>query len=84
MSTSRATVDNVDYYDCTEKPDGNYIHPTDCSRYITCSSGHAADKACPDCDPANVAGCQDSPYMFYDGATDRCVWPSDTACITAD
>jgi hypothetical protein len=49
---SRDTISNVDYFDCTGKADGTYVHPTDCTRYITCTKGTAADVACPECDHA--------------------------------
>lgn len=27
----------VDFYDCTGKPDGNYVHPFDCTKFISCA-----------------------------------------------
>jgi len=76
----RPNYDNIDYYDCSGKADGNYVHPTDCTRFIMCSNGRAADMACPDCDMNNVSGCAGSPYQFWDQDKDRCEWPRDTHC----
>ena len=36
MRTAYADVNDIDYYDCTGKNDGNYIHPFDCTKFITC------------------------------------------------
>jgi hypothetical protein len=47
----RPVSEDVDYYDGSDQPDGMYEHPTDCTRYIECRNGRAADKpnpACPD------------------------------------
>lgn len=80
---SRANYNDVTYYDCTGKPNGNYLHPSDCTRYITCHNGRAADMACPDCGLANNPyQCAGSEFLFYKAATDRCDWPRDTECQT--
>jgi len=80
---SRPNYDDVDYYDCSGKPDGNYIHPHDCTRWITCHNGRAADMACPDCGlDANPYQCAGSEYLYYNHPTDTCQWPRDTACVT--
>ena len=80
---TRANISNVDYYDCTGKANGNYIHPTDCTRFIKCQDGQATDMACPDCDmEQNPTQCAGSEYLFWDQTRDRCEFPSDTQCIT--
>jgi hypothetical protein len=79
---SRPNHDNVDYYDCHGKQDGNYLHPLDCTRFITCSNGRASDMACGDCDKNNVHGCAGLDYLVYDKGADQCEWPVDTQCDT--
>ncbi|XP_021943297.1 uncharacterized protein LOC110841905 isoform X2 [Folsomia candida] len=77
---SRPNYDHIDYYDCSGKPNGTYVHPTDCTRFIMCSNGYASDMACPDCDLPNTL-CHGSPYLTYDGFKERCEWPKITECI---
>ncbi len=36
MPTTYADVNDINYYDCTGRNDGNYIHPFDCTKFITC------------------------------------------------
>lgn len=76
----RPNFDNVKYYDCSAKENGNYLHPNDCTRFITCSNGRASDMACPDCDVNNIKGCQGNPYLVYDVKNDTCDWPNVTPC----
>ncbi len=38
MPTAYADVDDIEYFDCTEKNDVNYIHPFDCTKFITWGS----------------------------------------------
>jgi len=78
---SRPNYDFIDYYDCSGKENGNYIHPTDCTRFIICSNTHASDMACPDCDLPN-SQCLGQPYLIWDAAKDRCEWPEGTECVT--
>jgi hypothetical protein len=78
---SRPNHDNIDYYDCSGKPDGKYIHPSDCTRYIMCMNGRAADMACPDCDPNN-SQCAGSEYQRFNPQGGYCDWPSNIECIT--
>ncbi|XP_021967332.1 uncharacterized protein LOC110862441 [Folsomia candida] len=77
---SRPNYDDVTYYNCAGKPDGNYLHPFDCTRFITCHNGRTADMACGDCDMNNVNGCQGSKYLVYLPAKDWCEWPKDADC----
>lgn len=78
---SRENIPDVDYFDCSDKPDGTHIHPTDCTRYIQCGNGRAFDMACPDCDSNNPA-CAGQAYLYYDAEVQRCELPSETRCIT--
>ncbi|MDX3538482.1 hypothetical protein PV721_29880 [Streptomyces sp. MB09-01] len=40
----------VDFYDCRGKPDGNYIHPYDCTKFMSCVAGqYAYERNCADC-----------------------------------
>lgn len=41
--------DFIDWYDCSGKENGDYYHPTDCHKFITCSNGNAAERDCPQC-----------------------------------
>ena len=78
---SRPNYDFIDYYDCSGKTDGNYMHPTDCTRYIVCANGRASDMACPDCDPKapESAGRE---YLYFNVITDACDWPLYTEACT--
>ncbi|CAL8133849.1 unnamed protein product [Orchesella dallaii] len=59
----------VDFYDCTGKLDGNYQHPSDCQRFMSCVGQlYAYERDCP-------AG------LNYDASNDRCDWPSQVGCI---
>lgn len=76
QSYYRPNYDDVDYYDCSSKEDGNYNHPTDMTRFITCHNGRASDQACPSCDVNNVALCAGSAYLVFDLSKNQCNYPS--------
>eukprot|EP01121_Diplochlamys_sp_Union-15-3_P018825 TRINITY_DN693_c0_g1_i1.p1 TRINITY_DN693_c0_g1~~TRINITY_DN693_c0_g1_i1.p1 ORF type:complete len:100 (+),score=13.13 TRINITY_DN693_c0_g1_i1:39-338(+) len=77
---ARSNIDNVpaSIFDCSGKADGNYNHPTDCTRFITCSNGRASDFACPDC--GTSPKCHGRPYLKYSSPLNYCDWPEDAAC----
>lgn len=53
----------ADYYDCSGKPDGDYAHPTDPTKFISCvAQTHAYERSCP-------------PGMVFDEKLDVCVPP---------
>jgi len=81
---SRDNFDDVDYFDCSGKADGDYLHPTDCTRFIKCHNGRAADMACADCDQNNVAECAGNPYLVFNLTQDACDWPAKTKCGNSD
>ena len=38
----------VDWYDCSDKDDGNYAHPTDNTKFMSCvARRHAYERNCP-------------------------------------
>jgi len=77
---SRPNYDDVDYYDCSKNADGNYNHPTDCTRFITCHNHRAADMACPDCDLNNIYECAGNQYLVFNATENSCEWPRYTEC----
>ncbi len=78
---SRPNYDDIHYYDCANKPDGNYVHPPT-APFITCHSGRAVDMACLDCGLRdNPYQCAGSEYLFYDPKHDWCEWLREVACI---
>ncbi|GIG55629.1 hypothetical protein Lfu02_00010 [Longispora fulva] len=57
-------------YDCTGHADGNYVHPDDCTKFISCvAEKYAYEMDCP-------AG------LHYHHPTDRCEWPEIAGCVT--
>ncbi len=51
----------IDWYDCSRKEDGNYPHPTDPTKYISCvAKRYAYERNCP-------------PGTRYDPASDSCI-----------
>ncbi|XP_035701863.1 uncharacterized protein LOC118433737 [Folsomia candida] len=80
---NRPNYDKVDYYDCSGKENGLYLHPNDCTRFITCIDSRAADFSCPPCDLTNSSGCRGSQYLVYDVDKHTCNWPNQTKCHTS-
>lgn len=74
-------IPDIDYYDCSEKPDGMYRHPFDCTRFIVCDNGRAHDRACESCDPADARSAG-KEFMVFDLDNERCGWPAETECVT--
>jgi hypothetical protein len=74
-------MSTVDFYDCTGKEDGNYIHPTDCTKFISCvDQTHAYERQCPECDP-NPHECPNG-YLHYDHPSDSCLYAYEAGCVT--
>ncbi|MFG1795827.1 carbohydrate-binding module family 14 protein [Nocardia sp. NPDC049149] len=77
MSNDQALVD---FYDCTGKPDGNYIHPFDCTKFITCEGQvRAYEMYCADCH-VNPDNCPHG-RLHYDHGQDACLWSYEAGCI---
>lgn len=63
-----STTSQPPVYNCSGLPDGNYQHPTNCSKFISCVAGeYAYEMDCP-------AG------LHYDPSTDQCDYPEVAGC----
>jgi len=68
-------------YDCSQKRDGNYRHPTDCTKYVQrIGQIYAYEIDCGDCHPDAVT-CP-TGRLRYDQAKDKCLFADNTACVT--
>lgn len=71
----------VDFYSCAGKPDGNYIHPTDCTKFMSCvAQEYAYERDCAPCHP-NPDNCPNGK-LHYDAASDACLWSYEAGCVT--
>lgn len=55
--------DFIDWYNCKGVTNGNYYHPCDCHKFITCSNGYASERNCAACMPDPVK-CPDGRTSF--------------------
>jgi len=69
---------NIPWYNCAGKPDGNYEHPSDCTRFISCSGGIASQRDCANCniDPVRCP----AGRTVYNVSVDACLWADETTC----
>ncbi|CAL8091063.1 unnamed protein product [Orchesella dallaii] len=72
----------IDWYDCTGKADGNYVHPTDCTRFISCSGNIASQRDCANCNVDPVR-CPEGRTV-YNATVDQCLWADETTCGGGD
>ncbi|MCV3212868.1 chitin binding domain-containing protein [Plectonema radiosum NIES-515] len=67
-------------YDCKGQPNGNYNHPYDCDKFITCSNGYAYEMDCADCNISEGSEhCPDGKLHYYK-PLDRCEWANIAQC----
>jgi hypothetical protein len=67
----------IGWYDCSGKRDGNYVHPTDCTRFISCSGGVASQRDCANC---NQPGRCIDGRTVYNATVDACLFADETRC----
>jgi len=71
----------VDWYDCSGKADGNYIHPTDCTKFMSCvAQTHAYERNCAECH-VHPDTCP-TGRTHYDHPADACLWANEAGCVT--
>jgi len=70
--------DFIDWYDCKDKANGNYYHPWDCTKFITCSNGYASSRDCAACNPGDPR-CPEGKTNF-DEPANQCLWPDVARC----
>lgn len=67
-------------YRCEGMPNGKYIHPTDCTRYLVCLDDMAYEFDCEDCNENDNPGrCRDGRTV-YDPDLQLCNWADVTEC----
>lgn len=67
-----------DGYDCSNKEDGNYVHPTDCTRFARCEDGVASEIDCPPCNVDPVR-CPEG-RLVSNATVDSCLRADETEC----
>jgi hypothetical protein len=68
------------WYDCSGKQPGNYEHPYDCTRFITCDAGLVAiEFDCGECSNRPEA-CTPQNRLVYNVTVDMCLWADETEC----
>ncbi len=77
-------ADQFGYLDCTDKANGNYSRPTDCTRFIAYSNGEAYEMQCGTCD-TNNPDCMGEEHLSFvqEGEHGYCEWPRYANCYTS-
>lgn len=71
----------VTWYDCSGKADGNYIHPNDCTKFMSCvAESYAYERECAGCH-VNEHECP-TGRLHYDHPQDSCLWAYEAGCVT--
>jgi len=71
----------VTWYDCSGKVDGNYIHPNDCTKFMSCvAQAYAYERNCADCH-VDERECP-TGRLHYDLPRDSCLWAYEAGCVT--
>jgi len=70
----------VDNYSCAGKEDGNYIHPTDCTKFMSCvAQTYAYERDCATCH-VHPTDCPNGK-THYDHPSDACLWAWEAGCV---
>jgi len=71
----------VENYSCAGKADGNYIHPSDCTKFMSCvAQTYAYERDCASCH-VNPTDCPNGK-THYDHPSDACLWAWEAGCVT--
>jgi len=77
---SDATKSLVDFYSCAGKADGNYVHPFDCTKFMSCvAQQYAYERLCADCH-VNPDNCP-TGRLHYHHPDDACLWSYEAGCV---
>jgi len=68
----------VDWYDCSGKDLGNYNHPHDCTKFMTCAPAGAYERDCAACH-VHPDNCPEG-RLHYNEPQDKCLWADEAGC----
>lgn len=68
----------IDWYDCKGRTNGNYPHPVDCTRFVTCSNEIASERDCAICEYHPIR-CPEGRLIF-DSETNMCLFANEAKC----
>lgn len=81
MTASVRDIHPIQSFNCKGKADGNYLHPTDCTRFMSCSANVGSERDCPPCDhKLDPIRCKSTNRLVYSDTQDTCVWADQTEC----
>jgi len=66
---------------CSSLANGNYYHPDDCNKFVSCSNRLTYEMDCPICH-VDTLTCPDGRLVF-DEASDKCLFADETTCTTS-
>lgn len=70
----------VPWYSCAGKLDGNYIHPWDCTKFMSCVAEiNAYERNCAACH-VNPDNCP-TGRLHYHHPDDACLWSHEAGCV---
>lgn len=74
---------SAEWYDCSGKADGNYTHPDDCTKFMSCvAQTHAYERNCGAC-PVDPVSCP-TGRLHYDESADACFSADKAGCVTGN
>jgi len=73
----------VDFYSCAGKVDGNYVHPYDCTKFISCvNQALAYERNCASCNPLTHPEDCPTGRTHYHQPADAWLWAREAGCVT--
>ncbi len=81
LTASTRHIHIIDPVYCQGRADGNYLHPTDCTRFVYCANQNASEKNCPPCNhELDPNRCLSAGRLVFSEAKDTCLWADETEC----